>query len=318
MHRQTVEQWHDHLTLSRDLTTPGERQQLFAEARRGNFVAVLRGVYIDAELWEGMDDADRHRTRAMALAARDGTNLVFSHYTATALWHLPWVGRWPSAVHVTSARAAGGRSNGSVFRHTLGAPDSLERIAGMWVTSLARTVVDVARVAPFGQAVVVADAALRRTAHPLSSVPRTELTGAELERELETVPLRQGTAKIREVIQFADGAADRPGESMSRVSMRKARLPEPVLQAEVRGASGRRYFVDFWWPAFNLVGEFDGKVKYRDPEFLRGRTPEQALHDEKAREDDIRAAGHGMSRWGWDLAVSPKLLRAHLVAAGLR
>lgn len=92
----------------------------------------------------------------------------------------------------------------------------------------------------------------------------------------------------------------------------------PVLQAEIVGASGRVWTVDFWWPGFNLVGEFDGKVEYSDPAFLRGRTPEQALLDEKDREDDIRAAGHRMSRWGWTTALSPGLLRAHLVAAGLR
>lgn len=91
----------------------------------------------------------------------------------------------------------------------------------------------------------------------------------------------------------------------------------PVLQQGVVGASGKTYFVDFWWPGSNLVGEFDGKAKYRDPEFLRGRTPEQALLDEKAREDDIRAAGYRMSRRGWDIAMSPSRLRAHLVAAGL-
>jgi hypothetical protein len=40
--------------------------------------------------------------------------------------------------------------------------------------------------------------------------------------------------------------------------------------------------------------------------------------DEKVREDDLRAARHGMSRWDWTKAVSPRLLSAHLIAAGLR
>ena len=313
-----AEEWRDHLRLTRDFLTPGERQQFFSQIRRGEFVAVLRGVYVEAELWRRMDSDARHRTRVKAAAARAEHELVFSHHSAVALWRLPWVGRWPSVVHVTGEPAAGGRSNASLFRHTVGVPELLASIDGLTVTTLARTVVDVARVATFGQAVAVADAALRRTEHPLERVPRTFLTRPDLFRELDAVPLRHGSAKVRAVLDFADAAADRPGESMSRVNMRKARLPMPILQAKIVGASGRVWVVDFWWPDFNLVGEFDGRFKYSDPEFLRGRTPEQALADEKDREDDIRAAGHGMSRWGWNVALSPGLLRAHLVTAGLR
>ena len=67
-----------------------------------------------------------------------------------------------------------------------------------------------------------------------------------------------------------------------------------------------------------MIGEFDGDAKYTDPEFLRGRTPEQALLDEKLREDDLRAAGHGMCRWRWATAMSVHSLQAHLRAAGIR
>ncbi|HUG50856.1 MAG TPA: hypothetical protein VLZ78_07660, partial [Terrimesophilobacter sp.] len=95
-------------------------------------------------------------------------------------------------------------------------------------------------------------------------------------------------------------------------------LPRPELQVPIVGDSGRVWIVDFWWPEFNLIGEFDGHRKYTDPEFLRGRTPEQAVIDEKDREDDLRAAHHGMSRWDWDIALSPIRLRDKLLRAGLR
>lgn len=77
-------------------------------------------------------------------------------------------------------------------------------------------------------------------------------------------------------------------------------------------------YADFWWPQFNRVGEFDGSVKYDDPIFLAGRTPREALRDEKRREDRIRALGPGVIRWGWDVARSPGAMRAHLMAGGIR
>lgn len=78
------------------------------------------------------------------------------------------------------------------------------------------------------------------------------------------------------------------------------------------------WHVDFYWPGCQLIGEFDGKGKYTNPEFASGRTPEQILLDEKFREDDLRAMGHGFTRWGWEMAQSPARLRRQLVDAGLR
>jgi hypothetical protein len=197
-------------------------------------------------------------------------------------------------------------------------PDDLDLIDGLRVTTLARTVLDMAIAGSHGQAVVMADAALRRNDHAIEGVPRTLTTVDDLRHELSLISAPHGSAKARRVIEFADGRADRPGESLSRVAMDVAHLPAPQLQVTLVGASGRKYVVDFWWPAANLIGEFDGDAKYSDPAFLRGRTPEQALRDEKAREDDLRAAGHRMSRWGWKVALEPRRLHAHLVAAGLR
>ncbi|HEU4849394.1 MAG TPA: hypothetical protein VFS93_03195 [Terrimesophilobacter sp.] len=140
----------------------------------------------------------------------------------------------------------------------------------------------------------------------------------DLLAELAGVPIHQGVAKARRAIEFADGRADRPGESMSRVSIQRAQLTTPCLQQPLYGLSGRMWTVDFWWPEFNVIGEFDGKWKYTDPAYMNGRTSQQVMLDEKDREDDLRAAGHGFARWDWAVAISPTALRTRLVAAGVR
>jgi hypothetical protein len=164
----------------------------------------------------------------------------------------------------------------------------------------------------------MADAALRRVDHPLSVVSSRSATKDDLRREAALLPIRHGASKARRAVEFADGRADRPGESISRANMHLAQIPAPELQVPMTGGSGRRYVVDFWWPQFEVIGEFDGKIKYSDPVFLDGRTPQQAVYDEKLREDDLRATGKGMSRWPWEVAVSPQKLRTHLARAGIR
>ena len=309
------------------LPTPGLRSEFFARAQRGEYIALFRGTHVRAEFWHTLDRHGQYRLRVTAAAASSQGNsgtimssdagIVISHESAAALWRLPSVGPWPKKVHSIAPLARGGRSTQTFVRHAVGLPNDLVTIEGMLVTSLARTVVDLSRSAPFPHAVTVADAALRRTKHPIRGLPQTALILNDLRLELAAVPLRLGTARAARVIEFANPLADRPGESLSRVSMHEAGIEAPELQVELRGRSGKVYIVDFYWRRLRKIGEFDGRGKYSDPVFLRGRTPERALLDEKAREDDLRAADNGMCRWGWEIAVSPSLLRAHLAAAGI-
>lgn len=303
--------------LTADLNVPGDRADFYSRVRRREFVSIYRGVYVRDDLWRSMTN-DAQYVMRLAAAREIAPGAVFSHDSAAALWRLPAVMPWPRRAHIAQSRSAPAKSNSVFLRHTARVPLQTVSIDGFDVTGLARTVVDIAATSSLGAAVTMADAALRRTVHPLAGVPITSITPADLFAELGQLAISHGSARARKAIEIADGAADRPGESMSRVAMTIAKITMPLLQVDRYGASGRRYVVDFWWPHCGVIGEFDGNSKYTDPEFLRGRTPEQALRDEKAREDDLRAAGYGMSRWGWDLAVSPAGLRSHLASAGVR
>ncbi len=309
----------DSLVLTRDLELPGERSAFFAHVRLGRYTTVLRGAYVPAAVWSQFDALHRHLARIVAATALSSdARLVFSHDSAAALWRLPFIDSPSARLHVVSPPAAGGRSNSTIARHTVGIPETVVEIDGIAVTSLARTVVDLAATRAMPAAVSFADAALRRTLHPRAGVPATGLTTNDLRRELNGLARAHGSAKARRVVEFADGRADRPGESISRVSMRTARITPPEIQVALAGASGRMWTVDFFWRIFNMIGEFDGKAKYSDPTYLNGRTAEQAVYDEKVREDDLRAANHGFTRWPWATALSPALLRAHLARAGVR
>ena len=316
MNQITSRALHPELLLSRDIDTAGDRTEFYSRARRGEFTSVVRGVFVATSHWASLDRHDRQRLKSAAVDSLSAEPLVFSHSSAAALWRLPRAGRWLDKEHVLEP-VGGSRSTTAITRHTVPVPAQLERIDGLLVTTLARTVLDVAATHAFGEGVVATDAALRRTDHPLRDVPRTFLSKESLLAELELLPVQHGSARARRTIEFSDGLADRPGESLSRVNMHLARLPAPELQVVLFGASGRRYVVDFWWPHCRLIGEFDGEFKYSDPDFMRGRTRHQVLIDEKKREDDLRAAGYAFARWDMAIALSQEKLRSRLMAAGL-
>ena len=155
------------------------------------------------------------------------------------------------------------------------------------VTSVARTVVDLARMLPFRAGVVVADSALhaRRT------------TAAELGEVLRTCGQWPGAARAREVVRFADGRSESAFESISRVAFRDRGLPSPDLQVLVGGESGPVGRVDFLWRQFRTIAEADGALKYADPDRAR-----QQLR----RDAELREAGFEVVHFSWaELTLTP-------------
>jgi hypothetical protein len=253
--------------------------------RDGELTSLRRGAYVAGPPPTFADE--RHLLLLRAAGELLVPEAVISHVSA-ALLHGIDLWRCPlDRVHVTRARAYGGRRGSRVHVHV--SPLQEEEIAlvdGVAVTSVARTVVDVARMLPFEQAVVVADAALRA-----GLVDPGQL--AEAAARAKGWP---GAPKARRAVAFADGRSASVGESRSRVLMVGAGLPTPVLQWRVPGTA---FDADFGWPAQGVVGEFDGEIKY-GRHLRRGERPGDAVFREKRREDAIRATDRSMVRWTWN------------------
>jgi hypothetical protein len=249
------------LILVREARTAAERASFYRAIANGGLVRVVRGVGAPLELWRGWSQADRYRARIHAVAATTSQRLVFSHAAAAALWRMPWFGSRPATVDATFAGDAG-RSTSLIRAH--GLLSDVTTIDGLLVTPLARTVVDVARSCALETAVVVADSVLAARRSDDTVRPETT-TRPDLLDECEWVPRSHGGAKARTAIEFADAASGSPGESVSRVSMWRIGAPTPILQQRFPAPHGE-WFVDYWWPDFGLIGEFDGIGKYlRDP-----------------------------------------------------
>jgi hypothetical protein len=210
---------------------------------------------------------------------------------------------------------AGGRSRGGVIKHSLRLDDAdVVEVDGLLVTSVARTVLDIASAGSFMTAVTMADRAIHidRFGRQPPLCTREELFEA-WERSL---PFR-AFARSRDVIAFAETNVDSVLESVSRVSMRVIGCPRPLLQTPYYDRAGFIGEADFDWPDYGTVGEADGDIKYLDPGFRNGRTAEQVVLDEKIREDRFRALPRMVSRWRWTIAIRPERLRERLMTAGL-
>ena len=260
--------------------------------RNGDLTAITGGAYVhttDPRLHRG---EARHALLVAATVPRVAPDSVISHVSAAVQHGLPVWNVSLDRVHTTRPRRSGGLRTGRLHVHTapLNAPDvtDVTDVGGVTVTSVARTLLDVARTVGFEQAVVLTDAALHRHL----------CTRDDLAAGLERMARWRGTPAARRVVGFADPRAESPGESRSRVAVARLGLPAPVLQWEVRRDGVLLGRADFGWPEFGKVGEFDGLTKYG--RLLRpGEIPADVVFAEKIREDAIRAEDLGVTRWIW-------------------
>jgi predicted transcriptional regulator of viral defense system len=255
----------------------GEINHLLRSTR---WSAVRRGLYCETVRLNAMGDVGRHAAQVLAALQVAGPNAAASRWSAAVLHGLPAPRQVPNHVSLVAPTGVRRQRNGMSVAVAALPPSHIDGQV-LRLTSIARTVVDVARHASFIDAVMVADAALYRRL--VSKEALYEMV--EFQRQWP------GVAQARDVVVFADARAESPLESRSRVRMHEVGLPQPELQVEILDPAGR--FIgraDFCWPRRRTLGEVDGKVKYAsgDPKIL---------FDEKLREDALRDQGWELVRW---------------------
>lgn len=290
-----------HLRLGGALRAAG------VEPRRdARFVRIRHGVWTDRVVWDGLTPGARHVALVHSTATQCPTeDMVFSHAAAAALWGMPRIEDWPTTVDVLVPDVRI-RSSKLVRKH-VGSPAKTTVLNGLTVTVAARTVVDVARTSSFATGLAAADFALRARL----------CTSDDLDAEVDGLVVGSpGLRQARTVVALADPRSMSAGESLSRAQMFRLGLPKPELQVPYSDADGLIGVVDFDWDG--LVGEFDGKVKYRIPEHGDPVEAQRVLWSEKLREDRLRRRVRGLVRWDWAIAIHDGRLLRRLAEHGIR
>jgi very-short-patch-repair endonuclease len=261
----SVAEWH----------TAGLTQaQLRSFARSGVLVRVWHGVYAtrSAVKWAKASPARGHALLVIAARAAVGRDSVASHQSAALIHGLDLFPHAPNMVILTRSptRRSGRPRSDGIFFHVAELPDDhVARVLGAKVTTVPRTVVDLARVSSFMSAVVTADSALR-----------ADVTTKEaLLAVCDACAGWPGIRKARCAVDFSDPRAESVLESCARVIFKEHGLEPPELQFTVTGPDFR-YSVDFYWPRYRVIAEADGEIKYSDPRrAIRQLERDQRLRD---------------------------------------
>jgi hypothetical protein len=234
--------------------------------------------------------AGEHLLRVAAALAVTGSRSAGSHRSAARVYGLGLVGLGPEpTAEITRSPGdrAGHANRSGALVHVAALPAGhVISYRGVPVTSVPRTVVDLARTLPFAQGVAVADSALY-----------AGLTSkSELAAVIGDCPRWPGLQRAREVTVFSDARSESVLESLSRTVFHQAGLPPPDLQVWVGDDGEIIGRVDFLWRRYNTIGEADGAAKYQTP--ARART-------QLERDARLRTAGYEVVHFTW-----PQITRA--------
>lgn len=185
--------------------------------------------------------------------------------------------------------------------------DVPDRHGDFWTVPIDVAVASSAAQLPFARALAVADGRLRYADH--LGLPGDGLEFA-IDEERSTTKRDRATL----VVSFADPLSENGHESAGRSIMLQHGFERPELQRRFVDHEGE-IFPDYYFPSRDHAAEGDGFGKYLEPELLGGRTPRQALAQEKHRQSrlEIRCKG-GVSRWSRD----DVMFRPHVIVHRLQ
>lgn len=185
----------------------------------------------------------------MAAVLTAGPETVLSHRSAAALWGmLP-----PSSVAIEVTRPTRLRSRPGLRAHRSALrPDEITRVDGIPVSTVSRTLFDLAAIGNRRQVENAFNEAEVRGLTDRLSVPML----------LERYPRRRGTRMLR---QLTDGDSASRGVTRLELEERfkevldRTDLPRPRLNADV-AVSGQFFEVDCLWAEQRLIVELDGRA----------------------------------------------------------
>lgn len=206
---------------------------------RSRFVALHPDVYVDpaTEL-----TATRRACAAWLWSRRRG---IVAGRSASALHGAKWVDhRAPAQLVYQHRRPPAGINTWSDSL----SEDEIQTIAGLRVTTPARTALDLACRYPVDRAVAAIDALARAT----------DLKVSEVDSLGERYRGRRGIARARVALPLVDKGAESPRETWLRLLLIRAGFPRPQTQIPVYDYGALIACLDMGWQDIKVAVEYEG------------------------------------------------------------
>jgi hypothetical protein len=200
---------------------------------------IYRGVYLPKQ----HEPSLRDRTVGALLSSR--RRAVVSGVAASALHGAKWIAAdTPVELIAPSVRP----QRGLLVRNESVAEDEITRVAGILVTTPARTAFDIGRHLQRDEAVARLDALMYATPFSVEDVLLLA----------KRYPGVRGLRRLRAALPLVDGGAASPKETWLRLLLVDAGFPRPVTQIPVADGWRPVRTLDMGWEELKVAAEYDG------------------------------------------------------------
>ena len=227
----------------------------------------------------------------MAAALACGDRAYVSHHSAARLHRLLPLNAKPAPVHVTVCGRQISRPNIVVHRVASIERDEVMSLAGIPITTPARTILDLAA--------SINTSELERLVAEAYAIHLTNRP--QLLRVLERYPARPGTPALRSILDARTKPAltHSKGERRMLALLRRAELPPPEVNVKLHG-----WKVDFLWADQRLIVELDGYAAHSSP---------SSFERDRRKDADLVLRGYRVIRISWrQLRDRPEAVAARL------
>lgn len=241
--------------------------------RRADVVHVGRGLYRPAD-WDFDLEAAARALSAISPGA------WISHVTAARIrcQNLPpWLAD-STELHLSKPRSLPEVRRKGVYGHTvLAREDEVESVDGIRLSTRSRTWLDLARRLSVSELVCMGDELIR--------IPRLKFEGrtepfatlAGLRSLVDHHPNLQGVVRARQALDMMRVGADSAPESLLRLAMADAGLPEPELQVALRTDDAVSPTADLGYRQRRLAIQYDGGHHLLDAQAFSDRRRDKAF-----------------------------------------
>ncbi|MEG3634863.1 hypothetical protein [Micromonospora palythoicola] len=253
----------------------------------GRWQSPARAIYLPQPVW-AVKPSRRQQVRAALMSLGPAAYAV--HGTAAELHGIAGLPR-SDEIHVGLPGTAAKRARvgqPDVVLHQLGHPaGSLVSLDGLPATDAIATVGDVILRVGRYPAVSVLDSALNRGL----------LVEDDLASIAHQIRRRRGAIAARGYLAEADGRAQSPLETRTRLRCVDGRVPPDALQLEIRDDDGYLLGIgDLGWRAPQVIAEADGQAPHTLPD---------AIFTDRRRQNRLANAGWTILRFTWQDTLDP-------------
>ncbi|ACL40576.1 conserved hypothetical protein [Pseudarthrobacter chlorophenolicus A6] len=241
--------------------------------RRADVEHVGRGLFRPASWAFDLEEAARALSEATPGA-------WISHVTAARLRNSclpPWLSD-SNELHLSKPKALPGvRRQGICGHRVIAGPGEIELVGGIWLSTRARTWLDLARILPLNDLVALGDELIRMPRPAFEGRAEAYTSVTDLKALISRHPNLQGIVRARQALDLMRVGSDSAPETFLRLGMLDAGLPDPELQVSLRQGDSRSPSADLGYRQRRIAIQYDGGHHLQEPQRLSDRRRNRAF-----------------------------------------